>query len=210
MNTAINRPAVLFITAGRATADNFPEQRREVLSVVDAAVDAGVAFVQIREKQLSARLLSELTAAVVAAAEGSETKVVVNDRADVALAAGADGVHVTTVSIPAKVVREKFPKRFIIGVSTHSLDEVVRARDDGADYAIFGPVFATPGKHAAQGLDELKRVCDAVAPFPVVAIGGIDPSNCEGVIAAGASGVAGIRSFNDATSLGAICRTLHT
>jgi thiamine-phosphate pyrophosphorylase len=209
LNTAINRPAVLFITAGRATADNFPDQRREVLSVVDAAVDAGVAFVQIREKQLSARLLSELTAAVVAAAEGSETKVLVNDRADVAFGSAAHGVHLTTFSIPAKVIREKFPERFVVGVSTHSLDEVMHARDEGADYAIFGPVFATPGKQAAQGLDELKRVCDAVAPFPVVAIGGIDRSNCEAVIAAGASGVAGIRSFNDAASLVAICRTLQ-
>lgn len=190
-------PAVYVITAGEATPENFGEKKREILDVVGAAVDARVTFVQLREKALSARLVYELAAELAALTRGTATRVLINDRADIARAAGCDGVQLTSASLNASVVREAFGEEFLIGVSTHSLDEVFAARNEGASFALFGPVFATPGKGVGQGLDELKRVCAEVTPFPVIAIGGIDADNCEPVIDAGAWGFAAIRALSD-------------
>lgn len=199
-------PAVYLITKGEATADNFAEKRQEILDVVRMAVDGGVSVVQLREKQLPSRLVYELAVDAAALTRGTETGLLINDRFDIALAAGADGAHLTSTSIPADVVRRTVGDTLIVGVSTHSIDEVQNAATDGADFAVFGPVFDTPGKGAGQGIDELRRVCDAVAPFPVIAIGGIDAVNCRTVISAGASGVAGIRAFGEPEQLAAMLR----
>jgi thiamine-phosphate pyrophosphorylase len=197
-------PLVCLITPGEATPDNFAEKKREIIAAVAAAVDARVSIVQVREKSLTARLLSELVDAVAATARGSATNVLVNDRGDIALGCGADGVHLAATSLPVDAIRGSFPREFVIGVSTHTIDEVQAAKRGGADFAVFGPVFATPGKGEPQGLETLARVCDAVRPFPVLALGGIDEWNCDSALAAGASGIAAIRALNDAESLRAI------
>jgi thiamine-phosphate pyrophosphorylase len=128
----------------------------------------------------------------------------VNDRSDIAGAAGADGVHLTAQSLPVAVVREIYGPEFVIGVSTHSLDEARAARAGGADFVVFGPVFETDSKRVygePQGLDKLHEVTGALGEFPVVAIGGITIENVGECFAAGASGVAAIRLLNDVDQL---------
>ena len=118
----------------------------------------------------------------------------VNDRFDVARAAGADGVHLPSNSLPAQVVREICGDDFVVGVSTHSLEEARTASKAGADFVVFGPVFAT-GSKQPQGLEKLREVTSALKGFPVVAIGGIDQNNAADCSQAGASGIAAIRLF---------------
>lgn len=172
-----------------------------MIETVTAAAGNGISLVQIREKKLSARLLFELTCGAVDALAGSATRVLVNDRADIALAAGADGVHLSANSLSAAVIRDNCPREFIVGVSTHTVDEVVSAAQSGADFAVFGPVFETPGKPDAKGVDALRGVCAQVEPFPVLAIGGVDAKNVHEILRAGASGVAAIRAFHDADAM---------
>jgi thiamine-phosphate pyrophosphorylase len=189
-------PFRLLITPGLADPSNFSTQKLEILATVELAANAGIEFVQIREKNLPARLLFDLVREAAALIAGSSTKLLVNERFDIAMAAGAD-VHLTSTSIPVEHVREAVPPGFIIGVSTHSSVEVVAAKESGADYAMLAPIFATPGKGEPMGLDGLAHVCRTVSPFPVVAVGGIDGSSEAEVINAGAAGVAAIRYLND-------------
>ena len=195
-------PFRLLITPGLADPSNFSIQRTEILKSVELAAAAGIGCVQIREKRLPARLLFKLVREAAALTVSSSTKLLVNERFDIAIAAGADGVHLTSTSMPLARVREAVPSRFLIGVSTHSLAEIAAAKDSGADYAMLGPIFETPGKGEPIGLEELERVCCTVAPFPVVAVGGIDASNEAAVIGAGAAGVAAIRYLNDFVRIG--------
>jgi len=170
---------------------------------MEAAVAAAVPLVQIREKSLSARVLYELTIRATAIARGSTTRLLVNDRFDIARAAGADGVHLTSRSLPARVVRSICGEDFLIGVSTHSLQTALDARADGADFVVFGPVFATPSKQMfgePQGLERLREVTNALKGFPVLAIGGINLDNAADCFRAGASGIAAIRLFQDTDS----------
>jgi thiamine-phosphate pyrophosphorylase len=162
----------------------------DVLDCARRAVDAGVEMIQVREKDLDARDLFALVARVIEIARGSATRVLVNDRLDVALAAGADGVHLPADGLSLEAVR---PAIGLVGVSAHSIDDVLRARAGGADFAVFGPVFATPGKTPV-GLDKLRRVAAAV-DIPILGIGGVTTDNADQVIAAGAVGIAGIRLF---------------
>lgn len=118
----------------------------------------------------------------------------VNDRFDVARAAGADGVHLTARSLPANVVREICCDDFLIGVSTHTLDEAQAAST--ADFIVFGPIFET-GSKTPQGLEKLREVTSVLKGFPVLAIGGINHHNAEDCYRAGASGIAAIRMFNE-------------
>jgi thiamine-phosphate pyrophosphorylase len=125
-------------------------------------------------------------------------EVLVNSRVDVALAAGVAGVHLPAGSVAASDWRKITPAGFLIGVSCHWIDEVVRAEQEGADYVLFGPVFAPLSKTSeleARGLEELGRVSRAVR-IPVLALGGITWENAEECVAAGASGVAGISMFS--------------
>ena len=147
-------------------------------------------------------MLYELVCRAAEITRGSSTRLLVNDRFDVARAAGADGVHLTSVSLPARVVREACGAEFLIGVSTHAVEEARRARDGGADFVVFGPVFETESKRAygpPQGLLELERVTSELQGFPVLAIGGVTLDNAESCYAAGASGFAGISWFNAGT-----------
>lgn len=194
-------PITYLITTGEGTDADFDVCESRILATVARAVEAGVSLIQIREKNLSARQLFELTCSVVEAVAGSATRVLVNDRADIAFAAKADGVHLTANSLSAAVIRENFPREFIVGASTHSIDEVVAAANGGADFAVLGPVFETPGKSDVKGIDVLRKACARVAPFPVLAIGGIDAENVDEILRAGASGIAAIRAFDDANSM---------
>ncbi len=106
-------------------------------------------------------------------------------------------MQLTSRSLEAEVVRRSVPTEFVIGVSTHSVQGVRAASSSGADFAVFGPVFETPGKSDAQGLDALRDICAAVSPYPVIAIGGIDAGNYASVLDAGAAGYGAIRWLND-------------
>ena len=144
-------------------------------------------------------MLYELVSRAADITRDSPTRLLVNDRFDVARAAGADGVHLPSASLPSQVVRGLCGEEFLIGVSTHSLDEAQRARDGGANFVVFGPVFETESKRAygpPQGLEKLREVTAALEDFPVLAIGGVTLDNAETCFAAGASGVAGISWFN--------------
>ena len=190
-------PIVYPITSGESTPD-------QILQLVRAAVDAEVPLFQIREKSLSGRVLFELVARAAQLTRGSKTRLLVNDRSDIARAAGADGVHLTTHSLPVDVVRKIYGAEFLIGVSTHSLDDARAARAAGADFIVFGPVFETESKRVygpPQGLDKLSEVTRELGEFPVVAIGGITLENAGECFRAGASGVAAIRLLSDAHQL---------
>jgi len=166
--------------------------------LIEAAVAASVPLVQIREKSLSARVLYELTTRAAAISKGSATQLLVNDRFDIARAAGADGVHLTSRSLPPNVVRSVCGEDFLIGVSSHSLETALAARAEGVDFVVFGPVFEAPSKRIygePQGLEKLREVTTALQGFPVLAIGGIDLENASDCFRAGASGIAAIRLF---------------
>ena len=199
-------PIIYPITSGATSPQTTPDDPHfsEILRLVRAAVDAEVPLFQIREKSLHARVLFELVARAVEITHGSKTRLLVNDRSDIARAAGADGVHLTTQSLPVEVVRTICGAGFVIGVSTHSLDEARAAQAAGADFVVFGPVFETESKRAygeAQGLDKLRDVTRALGEFPVVAIGGITLQNAGECLRMGASGIAAIRLLNDAENL---------
>lgn len=194
-------PIIYPITSG---ATRTPE---DILPLVEAAVAAKVPLFQIREKTLPARVLFELTERAAEITRGSDTRLLVNDRSDIARAAGADGVHLTSQSLPADVVRRTYGAEFFIGVSTHSLDEARAARVGGANFVVFGPVFETESKRefgAPQGLNRLAEVTNGLRGFPVVAIGGITLENAGACFKAGASGVAAIRLLNDAERMSSI------
>ena len=210
MSRATDKPITYLITKGEATPANFHAASREILEIIRTAVDEGVSMVQIREKPLSARLLCELCTAAVEITRGTATKLLINDRADIALAAGAAGVHLTAKSLPPRVLRDKFPTGFLIGVSTHSAEAATEAAASGADFAVFAPVFATPGKGEPHGLEKLAEVCDRLDPFPILALGGVDEMNFADAIDAGASGFAAIRLLNDKEKLRSIMRRIRT
>lgn len=150
---------------------------------------AGVGAVQIREKDLDDRAVFELAREARAALP----TVLVNSRLDIALAAGADGAHLPADGVPAAALRRRFGPGVLLGVSTHTLQEVERALQDGADYVTFGPVWPTPSKGPPCGVEELARA--SRIGIPVYALGGVMLSRFEEAAAAGAAGVAGIRLF---------------
>ena len=195
----------------------------DLLQSVEIAGAAGVDWIQIREKDLSARELLDFTRRVIAAVHHEPNQnartgvphVIVNDRIDVALAAGAAGVHLTSVSIPtAEAVNwlraGNALGAFTVGVSCHSLDEAVAAEKAGASYVFFGPVYETPSKVNSgnpQGLQRLDEVCSNVR-IPVLAIGGVTEESAPACFRAGASGIAAIRMFQEARDSAALSASL--
>jgi thiamine-phosphate pyrophosphorylase len=165
---------------------------------LEALAAAGVDGVQVRRKELADRALLALVERARSLLPRS-TALLVNGRLDVALAAGADGVHLPSSGLPTGEVRrlaEALGAELLVGRSTHHPDEVVRARDEGADYVTFGPVYPTPGKARfgePPGLAGLERAC--AVGLPVLALGGVDSGRFAAVAAAGAAGAAGIRMF---------------
>jgi len=159
-----------------------------------AAARAGIDLVQVREKALSDRALLAVVRDVRAALQSTSTRVLVNGRPDVALAAGAHGVQVPEEGLPVAEVRRAFPS-LTLGASCHSVEAARRAAGEGADFVLLGPIFATPGKEERTlGLDVLRAAAAAVA-VPVHAIGGVTPARVAALRAAGARGGAAIRPF---------------
>ncbi len=191
------KPLIYLVTNGATTDKNFAEKKPNILKLIKNAVQAGISLIQIREKQLSARLVLELAAEAVKLTRETETKILINDRADIALAANADGVHLTSCSLSAEIIRSNFPDDFIIGVSTHTLEEAEKAKKTGADFVTFSSIFESPNKNTPQGLEKLREVCEKLRPFPVIALGGINETNYKSVLKTGASGFAAIRFLND-------------
>ncbi len=194
------RPIIYLITSGHTTQETIPDSGdfSQILTTVAAAVAAQVDIIQIREKRLNARVLYELALKAAALVKGSQTRLLVNDRADIASAAQADGVHLTTRSIQTSVIRKTFREEFLIGVSTHNLTEVCNAQSEGADFVVFGPVFHTASKELfgePVGLESLQQVAAHVRPLPVLALGGVSLDRVSDCFRAGAAGIAAISLF---------------
>jgi thiamine-phosphate diphosphorylase len=166
-----------------------------VVEQARAAIAAGIDLIQIREPDLEAAALAALVAEVVEAARGSSTRVLVNDRLDIAIAVGAAGVHLRADSIPVRAARRLAPKTFLVGRSVHSADEARAAGD--ADYLIAGTVFPSASKAGMTcwlGVDGLAAIVRAAA-VPVLGIGGVTLDRLDDLAFAGAAGVAAIGMF---------------
>jgi thiamine-phosphate diphosphorylase len=180
-------------------------RRLPILAHVAAAADAGVDWVQVREPDLPAAELYEVVRHAVAEVSGSATRIIVNDRLDVALAAGAHGVHLRGNSFDASRARPRTAAvaDFLIGRSVHSVEEVLAAAGGGGlDYLILGTMFPTTSKpqgHPLAGPDELRKAVVACR-IPILGIGGITLENVDRIAAAGAAGVAAIGLFLDSQS----------
>lgn len=184
---------------------------RSLPATIQSAINGGIDLIQIREKDLDTRPLLEQVLGAVASARASATGVLVNDRLDVALAAGAGGVHLGGQSMPAEQVRAAVPADFLVGVSCHSAEDVWAAEQAGADYALLGPIFETPSKlryGPPLGIGVLKRAVRQVRRMPVLALGGVTVERASQCLTAGASGIAGISIFQQCDSLAERVATL--
>ena len=176
----------LYLITDRAAASRPPAD------VVEECLAAGLRAVQLREKDLEARDLLALADTLREATQRHGARLIVNDRADVALAASADGVQRTHSSLPVSALRGFTPPGFLVGASVHSEAEARDAAAQGADFIVFGPVYDTASKRRygpPQGLAALEAVTHAV-DRPVLAVGGLTPERVPEVLAAGAAGVA--------------------
>jgi len=203
-------------------AIDSPEAQDTLLLKIGAAADASVDWIQIREKDLSGKDCSSLAREALqrvarsSARKAAPTRILVNDRLDIALSQRAGGVHLGENSLPLAEVKRLVENRgerkdFLIGVSCHSSETSRAAASGGAHYLFFGPVFATPSKAAfgaPQGLEQLAEVCRGVS-IPVLAIGGITLENAGDCLAAGASGIAAIRLFQDARDMSSVVQSLQ-
>lgn len=203
-------------------------RRRALLSKIAEAARAGVDYIQLREKDLSARDLESLARESVeilkTEAKEERTRLLINSRTDVALAAGADGVHLRSDDVPVSAVRSIWreviardsrlaTRGWLVAASCHMLGEVLRAESEGADFIVFAPVFdkKDAGKKDAvemqpQGINALRAAC--AIKIPVLALGGVTLENAASCLAAGAAGIAGIRLFQE-NKIEDVARTLR-
>lgn len=221
------RCLLYYITDRTAFAADEPNRRRRLLEKIAEAARAGVDYIQLREKDLSGREMESLAREAVGVvrqvrSENPEqrTMLVINSRTDVALATGADGVHLRSDDVSPEVVRKMWREAsyrvhhdsregLIIGVSCHAPEDVVRAEEQGASFAVFAPIFEkkdAPRTRPA-GLDLLKQASQA--KIPVLALGGITLSNAPSCLKAGASGIAAIRLFQE-NNVAAVIRELRS
>lgn len=176
--------------------DRYTLAGESLLDAIARNLAAGIEWIQIREKDLSARALFDLVEAALKLPNPHNSKILVNTRADVALAAGAGGIHLPSGSPPARFWRRL---GFMVGVSCHSVEDVRNAETDGADYVVFGPIFPPRSKTVRAeplGLDGLRQATSAVR-IPVLALGGVTRENSAACISAGAAGIAGITIFQE-------------
>ncbi len=213
-----------YITDRRQFPGNEVEKRKRLLAKIAEAGRAGVDFIQLREKDLSGRELEHLARDAVALIAREtrnakrEARLLINSRTDIAFAAGADGVHLTSTDISAGDARalwdiaarnmQRQTRNVIIGVSCHTIEEVRLAESHGADFAVFGPVFEKAGQ-APTGIENLRRACSRIifrdgqteagnsGTMPVLALGGVTLANARACMEAGAAGIAAIRLFQE-------------
>jgi thiamine-phosphate pyrophosphorylase len=212
-NAPFRQPVLCYVTDRTALQGGSQSAVDKVRAKICIVAAAGVDWIQIREKDLPTRELLTLAADAVRIAHAASDgpRVILNDRLDIALAAGADGVHLGGESIAfADVIqwcrRGNAPPEFLIGVSCHGLEEALQAERAGASYVFFGPVYDTPSKRSfgsPQGIARLTRVCEAVR-IPVIAIGGVTEKNAPETFRAGAAGIAAIRLFQEPEDAGSL------
>jgi thiamine-phosphate pyrophosphorylase len=207
-----NRPApsVYLITdRRRLKSSDDKDHVQALIDFIDNALAAGIDMVQIREPDLPARDVFNVACRAADSAARWGAKVLVNDRADIAAAAGT-GVHLTTRSIDVAVIRRCFSQDILIGASTHSLREARAAEADGADFVVFGPVFETESKRIygpPVGIESLRETASRLR-VPVLALGGVTASNFRLPLEAGAAGIAGISLFTDTADLSSLVRAI--
>ena len=195
-----------YITDRKSLAGTDAQQRSRLLVRIGEAAHAGVDYIQLREKDLAARDLERLArdAARTVRENSATAKLLVNGRADVALASGADGVHLPAGELAASEVRalwmQASDRAPVIAVSAHRIEEVRAAAADGANFAVLAPIFEKAHTDVRPvGIDALRAACASTLPaeFAVLALGGVTLANVEACLAAGAAGVAGIRLFQN-------------
>jgi thiamine-phosphate pyrophosphorylase len=185
---------------------------RSSLEIAAAAIQGGATMVQYRAKAATTRAMVEEARSLLELCRSKGVPLIINDRADVALAVGADGLHVGQDDLPAAIARRLLGSTRILGVSVGSPEEARRALADGADYLGASPVFSTPTKRDApspMGIEGLRSLA-AAAGAPVVAIGGIDAANAAAVIEAGAAGIAVVSAIVAAENVEDAARSLRT
>lgn len=184
-------PTIYPITDGQISGLTHLEQARRL-------GDGGARLIQLREKVVSSREVFDAAVQTIEYAIGQRISIIINDRVDIALATNAAGVHLGQDDMPPEKARALLGDQAIIGYSTHTLEQARHAATLPVNYIAFGPVFATKTKvdpDAVVGLDGLRRVREAIGDIPLVAIGGIDIDNAEGVLSAGADSVAMISAI---------------
>lgn len=183
---------------------------RPLVPLLRAALKAGLRAIQLREKDLDVKALMTLGEELVGPVRDAGARLLVNDRVDVALALHADGVHLPSDGLPLSVTRRLVGGERLIGVSTHHVEDVVRAEGEGADFVVLGPVYETPSKRmygAPLGLGPLERAA-ARCRIPIFAIGGITPPRICEVRRAGAYGVAVVSAILEADDVTGATRNL--
>ncbi len=191
--------------------DSLLSRGRSSLEVVAAAIRGGVTMVQYREKGGTTRAMVEEARALLGLCRSRGVPLIVNDRADIAIAVGADGLHVGQDDMPAALARRLIGGSMILGVSAGSPEEARRAAEDGADYVGASPIYSTPTKPdaaAPMGLDGLRALV-ASAGVPIVAIGGVNEGNAAAVLEAGAAGIAVVSAIVSAVDVAAAARSLR-
>lgn len=165
---------------------------RDLLWVLESALDGGVEAIQLREKDLGGRELFFLAESARKLTQRYHARLLINDRIDIALAIDADGVQLSNASIPIESARALLGRQQLLGASTHSLEEAAEAESNGADFILFGPVYFTPSKApygSPQGIAALEKIVEKIS-LPVYAIGGINPENIADTRRTGVRGVA--------------------
>jgi thiamine-phosphate pyrophosphorylase len=196
-------PPVVHLVTDRREARDLAAQATAAL----AGAPPGRVALHLREKDLGGRELLALARALAPICRAAGQLFLVNERVDVALAAGADGVHLPAAGVPPAEARRLLGPRRLVGVSCHGAGDVRRARDGGADYATFGPVFDTPSKRPFGPPVGLAALAAAVPlGLPLVALGGVDADNAAQAAAAGAHGLAAIRAWLAADDPAALVR----